>query len=145
MTNLLLLLLTAEKAHAVYYAGNPDMGFRVDRPADDYIDGTVTLDKVRAHHCAGGYTDYPVDDTIDPVQVNHVAIASGNECGLTFYWDSNLDIDGHGNLGDFTVRYAEATTYVALSTDIEPVALTPYTVVSGSMSGGSPWLMVSID
>jgi hypothetical protein len=139
------MLSTANEAHAVIYTGNPDLGFRVDRPADDYIDGTVDLAKVRVHHCAGGYTDYTVDDTIDPVQVNHVAIAAGNECGLTFYWDSNLDIDGYGSLGAFTVRYSEATTYVPLSTDIDPVALTPYTVVSGSMSGGSPWLMVSID
>jgi hypothetical protein len=31
------------------------------------------------------------------------------------------------------------------STDIDPVALTPYSVISGSMSGAGPSLVVTID
>jgi hypothetical protein len=141
----LLALLAAPDAHALVYTGNPVLEFRVDRPSDDYLTGSVTLDMVRVHHCGGGSTDYQVDKDIDPVEVNAVAIDAGDHCSITLYWDSTLDIDGDGSLGTFTVRYAESTTSMTLSTDIEPVALTPYSVVSGSMSGGSPWLLAKIE
>lgn len=140
-----LLSAVATPARAVFYFGNPVLDFRVDRPADDYVEGTVTVDKVRVYHCGGGYTDYPVADTIDPVVVNHVEIDAGDHCGLTFFWSSDLDIDGDGSLGAFTVRYEEATTAVTLDTDIDPVALAPYSVVSGSMPGGAPWLLTNIE
>lgn len=142
---LLLTALTQSPAHAVWYIGNPVLDFRVDRPAGDYLEGTVVLDKVRVFHCGGGSTDYEVDETIDPVVVQHVSIDAGNHCALRFFWSSDLDIDGDGSLGPFTVRYAEDTTDVTLATDIEPVALTPYSVVSGSMSGGAPWLLTNIE
>ena len=137
----MLLLSLALPAHALIYLGNPQLGFRVDRPADDYVDGSVVLDKIRVHHCAGGYTDVQVDETIDPVAVIRVAIPAGNHCSITWYWASDLDVDGPA----FTVRYAGATTTVTLAADIPPVALSPYSVVSGSMSGGGPWLLSVIE
>jgi hypothetical protein len=137
----MLLLSLALPAQAVIYIGNPVLDFRVDRPAGDYVDGSVTLAKVRVHHCAGGYTDVTVNDALDPVQVYSVAIPAGDQCSLTFYWNSALDVNGPA----YTVRYAQSTTAMTLSTDIAPVALTPYSVVSGSMSGGGPWLLASID
>ena len=141
----LFAALTPNEAHAAWYFGNPVVTFRADRPAGDYVDGSVLLDKLRVHHCGGGYTDYEVDETIDPVAVNQVGIGAGNHCALTFYWASDLDIDGFGGLGAFTVRYSEPTTTLVLDADIDPVALTPYSVVSGSMSSGSPWLLANIE
>ncbi|MEZ4240754.1 MAG: hypothetical protein R3F59_32290 [Myxococcota bacterium] len=141
--SLLLAALTPD-AHAVWYAGNPVLNFRVDRPSADYVEGTATLTKVRVNHCAGGSTDYTVG-SIDPVATNQLSIAAGNECSLTFFWGSNVDIDGDGSLGTFTVRYAQSSTTVTLASTIDPVALSPYSVISGSMSGGSPWLLVDIE
>ena len=139
------LLLLTPKAEAVIYVGNPDLGFRIDRPADDYVGGTVTLTKVRVSHCGGGFTDYAVNQTLDPVAVYTLPIAAGDHCSVTYYWGSALLIDGEGSQGLFTVRYAQATTTVTLKADIDPVALSPYSVVSGSMSGGAPWLLMDID
>jgi hypothetical protein len=135
------VLLLLSVAHAVVYVGSPTLSFRVDRVADDYIDSSVVLDKVRVHHCAGGSTDVQVDETLDLVAGATVSIPSGDQCGLTWYWDSVLDIDGPS----YTVRYAQATTSVTLDDDIPPEALTPYSVVSGTMSGSGPWLLSSID
>ena len=139
------LLLLISSADAFVYIGNPNLDFRIDRPADDYLGGTVTLDKVRVNHCAGGSTDYQVDQTLDPVAVYTLTIAGGDHCSVTYYWASAIVIDGEGQLGPFTVRYSQATTTVQLKADIEPVALNPYSVASGSMSGGAPWLLMDID
>lgn len=132
-------------AGAIIYNGNPNLGFRVDRPAGDYLSGSVTVDKVRVHHCAGGYTDHSVNDTIDPVDGYTMAIPSGDECGLTFYWSSALTIDGDGALGAFTVSHSGSTTSVTLEDEIPPTLLGGCTVTSGQMSGGCPWLLVHID
>lgn len=137
----LLAALLSSPAEALIYLGNPSLGFRVDRPAHDYVEGTVELDKVRVHHCGGGSTDYPVGEVIDPVEGYALTISGGNHCGLTFYWDSVMDIDGP----TYTVRYEEATTNVTLAEEIDPVVLTPYDVISGSMSGYGPRLIVTID
>ncbi|MEQ1567156.1 MAG: hypothetical protein ABMA64_16065 [Myxococcota bacterium] len=134
-------LLIAAHAQAVQYNGTPVITFRVDRPAGDYVEGAATLSKVRVEHCAGGWTDVSVGAAIDPVAPNEVGIPAGDHCGLTFYWSTAVEVDGPA----YTVRYSGATTTVPLATDIAPRALSPYTVVSGSMSGGGPWLLVSID
>lgn len=133
-------LLLANVASAVQYVGSPVLTFRVDRPAGDYVEGSVTLTKVRVHHCAGGYTDVSVGQAIDPVQVQEVEIPEGDHCSLTFYWSTDLDIDGPA----YTVRYSETTTSVPLSTSIAPVSLSPWTVTSGTMSGSGPWLAADI-
>jgi hypothetical protein len=64
---LALLCALETQAHAVWYTGNPVVSFRVTRPADDYLDGSVTLTKLRMNACGGGSTDYPVGASIDPV------------------------------------------------------------------------------
>ncbi|MCA9493973.1 MAG: hypothetical protein KC621_28795, partial [Myxococcales bacterium] len=53
---MLLLLSALSPAHAVTYDGTPVLTFRVDRPAADYVSGSVELEGVRVFHCAGGYT-----------------------------------------------------------------------------------------
>lgn len=133
--------LLSAPAGAVVYIGNPALGFRVDRPQDDYVQGVVVLDKVRVHHCGGGYTDVAVGETIDPVQLTFVGLPAGDHCSLTWYWGSALDVDGPS----YTVRYAEPTTTVDLDVEIPPKRLAPYSVVSGSMSGGGPWLLSAIE
>jgi hypothetical protein len=144
MRHVLLLslgLLLAANAHAIVYMGNPEVGFRVDRPQGDYVDGSVTLDKLVVHHCGGGSTTYEVDATVDPVAGHHVAIDAGKHCGLTFYWASVIEVNGPS----YVVEHDAATTSVTLSEDIAPVLLSPCDVTSGSMSGGCPWLLVYVD
>lgn len=143
---MLPLPLLAASAHAYVYWGNPDLRFRVDRPADDYVGATVTLDRVRVHHCgSGGSTDYEVDEVIDPVLGFSLPIAGGDHCKVTLYWASTMDIEGSGAAGPFVVRYASNATEVTLTQETAPVPLTPYSVVSGTMTGGAPWLLLSID
>jgi hypothetical protein len=138
---MLVLLSLARPADAVIYIGNPEMSFRVDRPQGDYVSGSVDLDKVRVHYCSGSTTDVTVGQTIDPVAGATVPLPAGDLCAVTFYWSTDLDVDGPA----YTVRYSGATTTVTLATDIEPVLLSPYSVVSGTMSGGGPWLLVAIE
>lgn len=141
LVSVIAATLVAPSAHAVIYAGTPNLGFTVARPQFDYVSGSVYLTKVRVHKCAGGYTDYAVGQTIDPVDGYSLGIASGNYCSLTFYWGSTMEIDGPA----YSLEYDEATTTVPLATEIAPVALTPYDVVSGSMTGGGPKLLTLID
>jgi hypothetical protein len=136
-----LFALWSSVAFAVQYQGTPALTFRVDRPAGDYVEGEVTVQKLRVHHCGGGTTDVTVGATVDPVVANTVPIPAGDHCAVTFYWSTTLDIDGP----TYTVRYSQSTTTVALDTEIDPKALTPYSVIAGTMSGGGPWLLVAID
>lgn len=136
-----LLLLLSSLAHAVVYVGSPTLGFRVDRQADDYIDSSVFLHKIRINHCSGGYTDVSVNATLDLVAGVNVSIPAGDHCSIVWYWDNALDIDGP----TYTVRYSQSTTSVTLEAEIPPKSLTPYSVVSGTMPGGGPWLLSSID
>lgn len=142
---LVSFLFVSPSARAVVFTGNPNVGFRVDRPQGDYLEGSVGLDKLRVVHCGGGSTDYAVGQTIDPVAGFSVAIDAGDHCGLVFFWDTDLDIDGDGSQGAFTVRATEDTTSVTIAEPISPVAFSPWSVVSGSMSGGGPWLLVAIE
>jgi hypothetical protein len=133
--------LGSTTAHAFIYIGNPNLGFRVDRPAGDYVSGSAVLTKVRVHKCGGGYIDYPVGATVDPVAGGSVPIGAGDLCFATFYWGSVLEIEGPA----YTLEVDDATTTVTLGSEIAPVALTPYEVVSGTMNGGGPWLLVEVD
>lgn len=140
-----LVLVLAAEAHAVYYAGNPTVGFRVDRPAGDYDDGAVDVDKLRVHHCGGGYTDYDVSAVVDPVAGHEVTIAGGDHCSLTWFWDSDVVIDGTGASGAFTVEATADSVTIPLDTEIDPVLLTPWSVTSGTMGGGGPWILTYVD
>lgn len=134
-------VFVAVPAHAVTYDGTPVLKWRVDRPAGDFETGSVTLNKIRVHACGGGHTDVQIDDTFDPVLGGEVIIPSGNHCQVSFVWSSDLDIEGPS----YVVRYEEVGTAVPLAVPIDPVSLTPYTVVSGSYSGVAPLLIVEID
>ncbi|MEQ1503699.1 MAG: hypothetical protein ABMB14_15780 [Myxococcota bacterium] len=140
---LIVMSAFAQPAQAVVFLGNPELTFRVDRAAHDYTGGAVTLTKVRVGFCSGSTTDVTVGAVIDPVEAVVVAIPAGDLCGIQWFWGSDLDVDGPG----YTVRYSAATTAVVLDPDgtLPPKALSPYSVVSGSMGGGGPWLLASID
>lgn len=142
---LLSLSLLALDAHAFVFLGNPDVGFRVDRPQGDYVDGSVILEKLRIHHCGGGYTDYTVDKVVDPVEGYDVTISGGDHCYATWFWDSDMEIDGDGVAGPYTVEYTGSTATVTLSNDIDWVALSPWSVVSGTMVGGGPKLLTWVE
>ena len=114
----LVMALAEPSAHAVIYIGNPNLGFHVDRQQHDYVSGSVDLDTVRVHHCGGGYTDYPVGQTIDPVDGFDVAIAAGNHCSVTLFWGSVMVVDGPS----YSLEYDEASTAVTLASPIAAVS-----------------------
>jgi len=128
-------------ASALTYNGNPNLGIYVDRPAHDFTGGSVYLTGFRVFNCGGGYTDYLVGATIDPVDGYNVAISAGDYCSVNVYWGNTMVVHGPS----YTVDYDEPYTSVTLAAPIPPVALTPYEVVSGSMSGVGPKLFLTID
>lgn len=135
------LVSLSSLALAVQYQGTPALTFRVDRPAGDYVEGAVGLEKLRIHHCGGGFTDVTVGAGVDPTDPTTVGIPAGDHCAVTFHWSTALVVDGPA----FTVRYAEETTTVVLDTEIAPKLLSPWTVIAGTMSGAGPWLLVDVD
>ena len=134
-----LLLAPITPAQAVVYIGNPNVSFRVDRVDDDYTSGDVHLDLVRIEHCDGTDTEYVVDDIVDPVLGHTVVIAGGDHCGVTWVFDSDFVIDGSG----FVVDSSQREVYSALPSP-SWVPLSPWSVVSGTMTGGGPRLLTTI-
>jgi hypothetical protein len=137
---LIALLLALGTADALIYSGNPDWSFYVDNTGGTLTGGEVWLNKVRIHRCDGGYTEYAVQQSVDPV-VGHtvVDITGGDLCAATMYWGSDMELSGSG----FTLRYAENTTTVSLD-PLSAAWLTPYDVTSGTLSGGAPKLFVTL-
>jgi hypothetical protein len=119
--------LVSHQAQAAWWAGNPDLSFRIDRPAGGFVDGDVYVHKVRVHHCDGSYQDRTVNQWVDPIAGHTVRINGGDLCSATWYWDSDFDINGTG----FSLRAWPDTTSVNLEA-IKPVDLVPYKY------GGSP-------
>lgn len=136
-----LLLSALAPAFAITYDGTPVLTVRVDRPAQDFVSGSVELTGVRVFHCGGGYTDVAVGSTIDPVAGTSFFIPSGDHCQITFWWATVMEIEGSG----FTLEVDDTLTPVPLDEPIDPVYLSSWTVTSGSMSGYGPWLVVSIE
>jgi hypothetical protein len=134
--------LTPGVASAVVYGNAPDLLLEVDRYEQDFASADVTLDKVRLHYCGGGYADYEVDTSIDPVAGHSVAVQNGDYCGVTAFWATDLYIDGAN--GAFTLRYSPDSTYVALSGTTQSADLAPFTVVDGFIHGGNPKLWITI-
>ncbi|MCB9764635.1 MAG: hypothetical protein H6739_32975 [Alphaproteobacteria bacterium] len=130
--------------HAIIYAGNPHLDLTVQRAEDDLVEGSVDLDKVRLHACAGGTTDYTVEETIDPVDGYGLDIDAGDWCGVTLYWGGVMELDGD-NGSPFSLEVDHASTYVPLATTINPVDLVPFDVVSGSISGSAPSVRLDIN
>ncbi len=129
-------------AHAFIYVGSPVLDIVVDRPAHDLTSGWTTVDKVRMHKCDGAYTDFEVDAALDPTDGFTVTITSGDWCGATVVWADDV-LTASSSWG---LRYEEPWTTVELDGyDPASVPLTPYTVVTGTMSGLAPRLYVTVE
>lgn len=140
-----LILLLIAPAHAFLYGGNPAVRLDVQRASADLVSGDVDLTKLRVHYCSGGFADYTVGQTIDPVAGFTQVISGGDICDLRFYWGSDMMLDGSGSLGSFSLLYGEAYTTVPVDPAIAIVPLTPFELVSGSMTSGAPGLRVTIE
>lgn len=140
-----LLLLLVPSASAIIYGGNPELTLQVTRPTGDLDDGGVLLHKVRLVACGGGWTDFVIDETIDPVVGYTLDVSAGDWCTARFYWDNDLILNGTNSNGSYRMRYEQDVTVVTLGSPIVPVALTPYVTVFGIIYGGNPELHVVID
>lgn len=140
--SLLAALFTPANTQAIVHGGNPNLHFEVQQGPGYLTEGSVDLDKVRVELCGGGFTDYQVDDTIDPVDGFDLTISGGDLCGVELFWDSEMFLDGVGPLGAFSLSYDKASTYVPLPA--QPQALTPWTPETGIVHGGNPNLTLSI-
>lgn len=139
---MLVVPLLASSAHAWIYVGSPDVSAVVDRPSHDLVAGWTTLDKVRMHACSGGYTDVAVGQSLDPTKAFTVAVPPGDWCGVSFVWGAAVATTN----GDWLLAYDEPYTSIELDGhDTVSKGLTPYTVVSGTMSGLAPRLYVTVE
>lgn len=127
-----LVLGFASSASAMTYSGNPDLDFKIDRTQSDFVDGDVYLTKVKIHNCNGSSTVYSVGKWIDPVAGYPVHIQGGDLCGASWYWGSDMDIDGVG----FTLEITDNSTYASLD-PIKGVPMLNWSVVSGDMPGSN--------
>lgn len=132
-----LSVLLAPSAQAVTWEKDVRLWGRVDRPQGDFLDGDVTLDKVRAYHCTGGtYVDFVVDEVVDPVAGFYATVsATGDYCSITWVFSSDFVIDGVG--GAFTVESSDAEVPMTASASMGWVALSPFVVTSGTMPGAA--------
>ncbi|MEL6342473.1 MAG: hypothetical protein AAFV53_05030 [Myxococcota bacterium] len=140
-----LFALPVSPAYAVVHAGNPHLEFWVDPPEGSLTTGDVTLDRVRVHLCGGGYTDYPVGAAIDPVAGYGLTIQGGDLCKVTFFWDSDMTLEGSNAIGAYSLRYTEAFTEVVLSGPDYGADLDPFIVENGVVHAGNPHLPVEVD
>jgi hypothetical protein len=131
-------------AWAYVWFGNPtNVVVRVDRPEEDVASALAVVTAVRMHACAGGYTDYPVGATVDLADPLEVEVDSGEWCGVSVRWGSELTVVGSG----WTAVYDEPHTTLPVDENPEAVreALTPFTVAAGPFSGAPPRLQVTLD
>lgn len=138
----MLFLSLVSSAHAVIYGGNPELTVWADRAQHDMIDGYVKLGKVRMNVCNSSPVDYVVNADIDPVAGYTLGIAAGDYCGATFFWDTNMTIDGGTGTG-WGIEYTPNSNYLPIATMVAP--LTPFNLLYGVIYGGNPELHMSID
>lgn len=138
-----LALSFVSASHATIYGGNPQLFLSVDRPEHDLASVEVDLDKVRMHHCQGGYTDYEVDGAVDLVEGHVLAISAGDYCGITVYWASVMTLYGVNDA--YVLEYDDATDALSIGSTIPPVSLAPFEVVLGTIYGGNPVLSAIIE
>lgn len=142
MIQLALLLALTNTADAFVFIGNPKLMVEAVRTEGDLTDGQVYLDAVRVHKCGGGYTDYPIDEWIDPVEGWETTISGGDLCGASVKWGSDLMVESSA----FELRYEQMVTQVVFASAAGgEEELTPFVVESGSFSGSNPVLMVTLD
>ncbi len=137
----MLLLQITVAAHAFVYVGNPPLTLQVVREEGDLSSGSVEVTGVRVHRCGGGYTDYPIDELVDPTEPQTLVIAGGDLCAVSVGWSTDLVVASAA----FEVRYEHAWTTVLLTGAARDEAeLAPLVVDSGTFTGSEPALRVTI-
>ncbi len=124
---LLAALTVSSTASAGIYTGTPIINFQASRMDMDFIAGTAEIEFVRIHSCNGGYDDYAVGTTEDPVEGFSITVDGGDLCDAEVFWDSSVYITGKS----FTLKAAPSSTLVTL--DSAGADLTPFALVAGSM------------
>lgn len=102
-------LLASSTAFGGIFAGSPDPSFRIVRPTDDLLGGTVEIAAVHIHHCDGQVATYPVDETIDPVKGFQLSIDGGDLCHAEIEWSSPTYLLGP----KFTLKADTSSTVVS--------------------------------
>ena len=134
-----LSTIAASPAHAHSYSGTVILELTMDRTEADFVSGTVHVDKVRVHACDSSYVDYPVDQTVDPVLGFGVLVSGGDLCGATWYFDSDIEIDGYDSkFGAFSLVSTDTTAWSSLEPTLVWTPLTSFSVTSGTMGGSGP-------
>lgn len=135
----LTMWTVAAPAHAGTWMHGTELHGRVDRPQGDFTGGTVDLEKVRAYHCgASTYVDFVANESVDPVAGFSVTVsATGDYCDITFFFDTDVTIDGDGTSGVFAIESTDAEVDMTVSASMGWVALSDWSVVSGTMSGSA--------
>jgi hypothetical protein len=121
----------------------PVVSVRINRSTNDVTSAVGYVEDIRMHKCGGGFTDYAVDQTIDLKNAFTKTVGTGDWCGVSVRWGSNVAITN----GAWTVQYSELFT--ALPIDSKPAtmntALTPYDVSTPTFSGTAPRLYVTVN
>ncbi|MEZ4320714.1 MAG: hypothetical protein R3F61_24750 [Myxococcota bacterium] len=133
----LFALGAAPTAQASIYMGNPTTEFRIDRSNGDLTDGDVYVYKVRVHACDGSYTDYSVKQWVDPVAGYGKTINGGDLCSATWYWGSDVVLDGPG----FTIVATPDQTTVSLD-PLKTVDVLPWYVAEGTLPNQSSVVLI---
>lgn len=135
----LLATLFAQPAHAYGTWGNPTLTVRMVRPENDLISGTAVLGSIRVHYCgAGGYDDYDIEETIDPVQGWSGVIDGGDICDVELTWDdSSIVATNYFSLKSVALHHSVKITGATNTED-----WTPFTVLTGDFSGNTPLVEV---
>lgn len=136
----LLLLPISGSAQAAIYSGNPEIWIDIDRPAHDFLGGSVILEAIQVHTCSGGLATYVHNVAIDPVAGWSTHVGGGDLCGITLVWGGDLSIQGP----TYSLLYSVAATEIPIGTTIPAVALTPFSVVAGNYQGAAPSLLVTL-
>lgn len=112
---------------------------RMDRPQGDLVDGDVVLDYVRAHHCSGGtYVDFTVGTSVDPVAGFGVPVTTtGDYCSVSFVFSTDIEIDGDGTAGTFTIESTDTEVTFEVSGNMGWEAVSGWTVTGGTMQGAA--------
>lgn len=137
----ILSLLAVAPAEAYVYWGNPEFKLEISRTEGDLIGGQVDLIGVRIYKCGGGFNDYIADATIDPTDGWTTTITGGNLCGARVFWGS----DGTVWSNAFTLKSDVDRSDVPLTGTTSSAAWEDWVVASGSFSGSSPVVKVTID
>ena len=139
----LLALWSSLPARAIIYGGNPTLTVHIERAEGDLDGGLASPQKVRLHACGGGYTDFAIGGTVDPVEGFSVPVVAGNWCGIVLFWEEPTTLWGENSSGPWEITVHDPAHGGALGSSPTVVPLY-FTVEEGIIYGGNPTLVLSI-